>query len=111
MNLKTPTPHPATELVRSHAERVAHEAEERLQQRQLALAEQCSVDNSPDVRIRAWEKAHALRLPSDPAHPVLRAIATSTGLTVAQVRQEQSARLARRTASSTNVGPGGGTLT
>ena len=111
MNLKTPTPHPASELIRTHAERVAHEAEERLQQRQLVLAEQCSPENSPDVRIRAWEKAHALRLPSDPGHPVLREVAVRTGLTIAQVRQEQSARLARRTASTTSAGPGGGTLT
>lgn len=106
MNQKTSTPHPVTELIRTHAERMAHEAEERLQQRQLILAEQCSTENSPDVRIRAWEKAHALRLPSDPGHPVLREVATRTGLTIAQVQQEQDVRLARRTASAGKNEPG-----
>ena len=94
--------HRATELVRTHAERLAHEAEERLQKRQLVLAEQCSSENSPEVRIRAWERAHALCLPSDPEHPVLYAVATSTGLTIAQVQEEQCVRRARRTAGGQN---------
>jgi hypothetical protein len=70
--------------------------EERLQQRTLALAEQTSIENPPDVRVRAWEKVHALRLPSDARHPVLEVIAHGTGLTLEQVRQEQRARAARR---------------
>ena len=85
---------------------MALEAEERLQKRQLMLAEQCSSENTPDVRIRAWEKAHVLSLPSDPAHPVLRSIAICTGLTIAQVQEEQRVRRARRTASGQNRGPG-----
>jgi hypothetical protein len=107
MNQKTSAPHPASEVIRTHAERMAHEADERLQKRQLILAEQRSIENPPDVRIRAWEKAHALRLPSDPGHPVLRLVATCTGLTIAQVQEEQCARRARRTADSQNRGPGG----
>jgi hypothetical protein len=87
---------PTTEFIRTHAERMALEAEERLQQRRLALAEQCSVANPPDVRVRAWEKVHALRLPSDARHPVLEVIAHGTGLTLEQVRQEQRARVAQR---------------
>jgi hypothetical protein len=94
MNQKTSAPRRTTDIIRTHAERMAHEAEERLQKRQLILAEQCSSENPPDVRIRAWERAHALCLPSDPRHPVLRAIATCTGLTVAQVQEEQLARRA-----------------
>lgn len=105
----TSAPHrTTTELVRTHAERMAHEAEERLQKRELLLAEQRSRDNSPDVRIRAWEKVHALCLPSDPGHPVLRSIAISTGLTIAQVQEEQGVRQARRTASVQIRAPGGG---
>lgn len=100
MNQTTSAPHRGPELVRTHAERMAHEAEERLQKRQLLLAEQCSSENSPDVRIRAWEKAHALCLPSDPGHPVLRSVATSTRLTIAQVQEEQSVRRARREAKA-----------
>jgi hypothetical protein len=96
MNQKTSTPPFTPEPVRTHAERLAHEAEERRQKRQLLLAEQCAYENTPDVRIRAWETAHHLRLPSDPGHPVLPAVAICTGLTVAQVQEEQSVRLARR---------------
>ncbi|MDE2136665.1 MAG: hypothetical protein KGJ68_04465 [Gammaproteobacteria bacterium] len=104
-NQKTSTPHPASELVRTHAERIAHEAEDRLQKRQMELAEQRSSDNSPDVRIRAWERVHALRLPSAPGHPVLRSIAISTGLTLAQVEEEQSVRRARRALSAPSRPP------
>jgi hypothetical protein len=93
------TPRPTSEVIRTHVERLAHEAEERLQKRQLMLAEQCSSGSPPDVRIRAWERAHALCLPSDPEHPVLYGIATCTGLTIAQVQEEQLARRLRRTAS------------
>ena len=102
----TSAPHRGTELVRTHAERMAHEAEERLQKRELLLAEQRSRDNAPDVRIRAWEKAHALCLPSDPGHPVLRSIAICTGLTIAQVQEEQCVRRARRAASAQIRAPG-----
>ena len=104
MSEKTSAPHRAPELVRTHAERMAHEAEERLQKRQLLLDEQCATANSPDVRIRAWERAHALCLPSDPGHPVLRSVATSTRLTVAQVQEEQSVRRARRAAKAAIAG-------
>jgi hypothetical protein len=96
MSAKTSPPRPAIEIVRTHAERMALEAEERLQQRRLALAEQCAVENPPDVRVRAWEKVHALRLPGDDRHPVLEVIAHGTGLTLEQVRQEQRARVAQR---------------
>ena len=99
---KPSVPRPTTEIIRTHAERIAHEAEERLQQRELILAEQRSSENPPDVRIRAWEKAHALRLPSDPGHPVLRSIAICTGLTIAQVQEEQRARQVPRTAAIQN---------
>jgi hypothetical protein len=93
---KTSAPHPAIELVRTHAERIALEELERAQRRRLELAEQRSDLNPPDVRIRAWEKLHALRLPRDPGHPVLIVVAISTGLTLSQVRAEQSARVAPR---------------
>lgn len=96
MGQKTPTTRPMTEIIRTHAERMAQEAEERLQKRQLLLAEQCSSASPPDVRIRAWERAHALCLPSNPEHPVLPTVAACTGLTVAQVQEEQLARRARR---------------
>ena len=85
-----------SDLVRSPAERLAHEESERAEKRRQELAEQRSELNPPDVRIRAWEKIHQLRLPSDPAHPVLLVIAVSTGLTLADVREEQRIRAANR---------------
>jgi hypothetical protein len=97
---KTSVPHSANEFVRTQAERLALEEHERAQKRQLDLAEQQSDLNPPGVRIRMWEKVHALRLPGDPGHPVLRVIAMGTGLTLAQVREEQQARLSRRAAGS-----------
>jgi hypothetical protein len=42
-----------------------------------------------------WEKVHELRLPSDPAHPILDVIAVSTRLTLAEVQEEQRMRAAR----------------
>jgi hypothetical protein len=83
----------ATELTQTHRARVALEQDERAQQRRLELAEQRSDHNPPDVRIRIWEKLHGLRLPRDAAHPILEVIASSTRLTVAEVREEQRARL------------------
>ena len=95
-----------TEPIRTHAERLAFEELERAQRRRLELAEQRSDLNPPDVRIRAWEKVHALRLPGDPSHPVLDVIAIATGLTLAQVQDEQRARGALRTARTLQQEPG-----
>ena len=81
-------------LVTTSVERLAREEEERAEKRRLELEEQRSTVNPPDVRIQVWEKVHALRLPRNPNHRILRVIATDTGLTVAQVREEQRARFA-----------------
>ncbi|HUN73345.1 MAG TPA: hypothetical protein VMU40_02405 [Steroidobacteraceae bacterium] len=86
------------QLVQTAAERLAHEERERAEWKRGQLAEQRSDANPPDVRIRTWEKLHGLRLPSDPEHPVLDVVAVSTRLTLAQVREEQSARAARAAA-------------
>ena len=85
------------DLVKTPAERLAHEADERAEKRRQELAELRSDLNPPDVRIRMWEKLHQLRLPSDPAHSVLDVIAINTRLTLEQVREEQRARAARAT--------------
>jgi len=92
--------HPVGDIIRTHAERLAEAAEERLRQRQRELAEQSSTANSADVRIRVWEKVHALRMPGDAAHPVLDVIAHGTGLALEQIHEEQRARLALRTKRS-----------
>jgi hypothetical protein len=83
------------DLVTSAAERLAREEFERAEKRRNELAEQCSELNPPDVRIRTWERIHELRMPSDPAHPILDVIALSTALTLEEVREEQRTRAAR----------------
>jgi len=86
----------AGDLVTNAAERLAHEEFERAEKRRLELAEQRSDLNPPDIRIRTWERIHELRMPSDPAHPILDVIALGTGLTLEQVREEQRTRATRR---------------
>ena len=106
-DIKTPLQRTTSDLTKAHAERLAEEAFQRAQQRQLDLADQRSAVNSPDVRIRTWERVHALRLPSDPEHPVLDVIAFGTGLTRAQVQREQQARVAQQAARNDKSRPGG----
>jgi hypothetical protein len=77
------------------AERLALEELERAEKRRQELAEQRSELNPPEVRIRTWERIHQLRMPSDPAHPILDVIAISTRLTLEEVREEQRMRAAR----------------
>lgn len=91
---------PAHQSVQTPAERFAHEEQERAERKRRELAEQRSDANPPDVRIRTWERLHGLRLPSDPAHPILDLVAVSTRLTLAQVQEEQSARAARAAGKS-----------
>jgi hypothetical protein len=88
------------DLIKTPAERLAHEEYERAEKRRLDLAEQRSDLNPPDVRIRTWERIHALRLPLDPAHPILDVIAVSTRLTLEEVREEQRRRAAARVANT-----------
>jgi hypothetical protein len=98
-------------VVSTYAERIALEALERAHQKRADQAEQISDLNSPEVRIRAWEKLHGLRLPSDPEHPVLEVVAASTKLTLTQVHEEQSARASRRKVAAPSLfdAPGSGT--
>jgi hypothetical protein len=108
-DIKTPLQRTPSDLTKAHAERLAEEAFQRAQQRQLDLADQRSAVNSPDMRIRTWERVHALRLPSDPEHPVLDVIAFGTGLTRAQVQREQQARVAQQAARAEKSRAGGTT--
>ena len=85
------------EILSDYRERRALEALERAELKRVNLAEQHASLNSADLRIRAWERVHQLRMPSDPLHPALDAIAAATQLTLADVRNEQRLRSARRT--------------
>jgi len=62
------------------------------------LAEQSSRLKTPEERIRIWERIHEVTLPKDPAHRLVEIIATNTGLTDADVRDEQQRRAMLRAA-------------
>ena len=68
--------------------------EERVARRQSELSAQTSPDNGPQRRIEIWEKLHALSLPRQPDHPLVRLIAGQTGLTLHEVCEEQGRRAA-----------------
>jgi hypothetical protein len=72
--------------------RIEHEIREL--QRERHRAEQRNTSNSPERRICEWEELHGLRLPPEPSHPLLLAVANGTRLSIAQIRDEQSARAA-----------------
>jgi hypothetical protein len=80
------------ELIKDYRSRLALEQFRAEERRQAEMAEQSSTLNSPEVRIRAWEKVHGVRLPVDPAHPVLVVVASATELTLEQVQEEQRRR-------------------
>ena len=86
----------AVDIMRDHRARIAIEEETRVAKRVAAQAEQCEGSTTPEARIRAWEKLHELRLPSDAAHPIVTIVALVTHLTIAEVWQVQQARHAAR---------------
>ena len=66
---------------------------ERARRRQEELLEQTSIQNTPAMRIRVWERLHQVTLPRNPAHRLLEVIAADTDLSLEQVREEQRTRL------------------
>ncbi|RYG68899.1 hypothetical protein EON77_15120 [bacterium] len=76
---------------RERLERDRRDAEER---RERQRNDQRSTDRSPEQRVGSWERLHGLRLPNDPAHPILQVVARQTGLTVDSIRTVQSERAA-----------------
>ena len=74
---------------RARLERSQFEAAER---RERALIDQRSPDNTPEMRVRSWEKLHQLRLPKDPAHAILRVVAQQTALQLNDVLEVQRLR-------------------
>ena len=89
-----------TDPLRTHAELLAEQAQEKAYQRQLQLEELKSELNSAERRVRTWEKVHGLTLPRNPNHPILDLIAIKTRLTLQEVLQVQSSDAARRAARS-----------
>ena len=84
-------PRTALEQNRKAAKRAE---EERATRRQREISAQMSPDNDPQRRIQIWEKLHALNLPREPEHTLVRLIARQTGLTVLEVCDEQERRRA-----------------
>jgi hypothetical protein len=81
--------------------RLVHQQAEAAERRKLDLAEQSSRHKTCEERIRIWERIHEVVLPKDPAHRLVDIIATNTGLTAADVQDEQRRRVALRTAAAT----------
>ena len=72
--------------------RLAHQQAENAERRRFDLAEQSSRLKTAEERIRIWERLHEVTLPRDPQHRLVEIIAANTGLTAADVRDEQRRR-------------------
>jgi hypothetical protein len=88
-------PRAGDELLIDFRRRLELDEEARVERKRVDIAEQTLEPNVPGVRIRAWEKVHALRMPSSPGHPVLILIAGATQLSLAAVHEEQRVRSGR----------------
>jgi hypothetical protein len=80
--------------------RLVHQQAEAAERRRLDLAEQSSRLKTAEERIRIWERIHEVVLPRDTAHNLVEIIAANTGLTEADVREEQQRRAAMRAAAA-----------
>lgn len=80
--------------------RLVHQQAEAAERRRLDLAEQSSRLKTAEERIRIWERIHEVTLPRDSAHRLVEIIASNTGLTDADVRDEQQRRAALRAAAA-----------
>jgi hypothetical protein len=76
---------------RARLERQQFEANER---RERALIDQRSAENTPEQRVRIWERLHQVRMPKSPDHNILQVIAQQTGLKLSEVRDVQTSRVA-----------------
>jgi hypothetical protein len=80
--------------------RLVHQQAEAAERRRLDLAEQSSRLKTAEERIRIWERIHEVNLPRDSGHNLVEIIAANTGLTNADVRDEQQRRAAARAATA-----------
>jgi len=83
--------------------RLVHQQAENAERRRLDLAEQSSRLKTAAERIRIWERIHEVNLPRDSTHRLVEIIAANTGLTDADVRDEQQRRAALRAAATTTI--------
>jgi hypothetical protein len=80
--------------------RLEHQQAEAAERRRVDLAEQSSRLKTAEERIRIWERIHEVTLPRNPEHRLVDIIAANTGLTDADVRDEQQRRATLRAAVS-----------
>ncbi|MEO8019221.1 MAG: hypothetical protein ABI769_15520 [Pseudomonadota bacterium] len=81
------------ELISEYRTRLALEQSQADDRRRVEMSELTATANTPDARIRAWERTHGLSLPRGATHPVLNSVAAATRLTLEQVHAEQRRRL------------------
>jgi hypothetical protein len=85
--------HPVSNLsIQRRSDEIAAEMFAQTEKRRLALEQLKSTLYTPADRISAWEKLYGLQLPFDSSHPILASIARATGLTLAEVGDEQKSR-------------------
>jgi hypothetical protein len=88
----TPIHTQGSDFAADHRARLALAESEKQERRRSDRAEQMSDANTPEQRIRIWERVHQIALPREVDHPLVRLIAERTGLTVAEVGAEQARR-------------------
>jgi hypothetical protein len=93
----------ADDLTMDFRARLMHQQAENAARRKVDLAAQSSRLNSAEERIRIWERLHEVILPRDPAHRLVEIIAANTGLTDADVRDEQRRRAEVRLARAAGI--------
>jgi hypothetical protein len=93
-------PQPGDDPMMDFRARLVHQQAEAAERRRLDLAEQSSRLKTAEERIRIWERIHEVVLPRDTAHNLVEIIAANTGLTEADVREEQQRRAAVRAAAA-----------
>jgi hypothetical protein len=87
---------PASEIAAERREQIAADLAAMQERKDRDLVQQTSMESSPETRISLWERRHGLALPRSPQHPLLSFVATSTGLQMDQVIEEQARRAQRR---------------
>jgi len=93
-----PSPAAGEDPMMDFRARLVHQQAEAAERRRMDLAEQSSRLKSAEERIRIWERIHEVTLPRDSEHRLVQIIAANTGLTDAEVRDEQQRRANLRAA-------------
>ena len=96
--LGRPSPAAGEDPMMDFRARLVHQQAEAAERRRMHLAEQSSRLKSAEDRIRIWERIHEVTLPRDSEHRLVQIIAANTGLTDAEVRDEQQRRANLRAA-------------